>query len=150
MIRMLVVNDDTSVLERVQTVLRGVNGVTVVGAALGRAEAAELTARVDPDVVLALRSRHGTRRILSAVSYHAEMHRRNAERSTRELSLLTRREFDVIRALCVGAATNMDIAVRLGVSTGTVKGHLARITEKLGLRTRTELVAFAFRSGLVR
>ncbi len=37
--------------------------------------------------------------------------------------------------------TNPEIAARLGVSAGTVKGHVSSVLRKLGVRTRAELAA---------
>jgi len=53
---------------------------------------------------------------------------------------LTTRELDVLRELEQGFS-NRDIADRLFVTEGTVKVHLRHIYEKLGVRTRTELLA---------
>jgi LuxR family maltose regulon positive regulatory protein len=53
---------------------------------------------------------------------------------------LTARELDVVRELEQGFS-NKDIADRLFVTEGTVKVHLRHIYEKLGVRTRTELLA---------
>jgi ATP/maltotriose-dependent transcriptional regulator MalT len=53
---------------------------------------------------------------------------------------LTARELDVLRELERGFS-NKDIADRLFVTEGTVKVHLRHIYEKLGVRTRTQLLA---------
>jgi len=37
--------------------------------------------------------------------------------------------------------TNPEIAARLGVSAGTVKGHVSSVLRKLGVRARAELAA---------
>jgi predicted ATPase/DNA-binding CsgD family transcriptional regulator len=45
--------------------------------------------------------------------------------------------------------TNPEIAARLGVSAGTVKGHVSSVLRKLGVRTRAELAAaVSGRSGI--
>ena len=54
--------------------------------------------------------------------------------------LLTPRERDVLRELEQGSS-NRDIAGRLFISEATVKAHLRHIYEKLGVRTRAELLA---------
>ncbi|MBK0421329.1 response regulator transcription factor [Leucobacter sp. CSA2] len=61
---------------------------------------------------------------------------------------LSDREVDVVRALVTGEGTNTDIAERLGLTSGSVKGHLGRILPKLGLRTRTQLGVWAVRGGI--
>jgi LuxR family transcriptional regulator, maltose regulon positive regulatory protein len=53
---------------------------------------------------------------------------------------LTAREIDVLRELQQGFS-NREIAGRLFVTEATVKAHLRHIYEKLGVRTRSELLA---------
>jgi DNA-binding NarL/FixJ family response regulator len=55
---------------------------------------------------------------------------------------LTGRELEVLRLLGGGAGTRV-IAKRLGLSAKTVETHRARIKEKLGIRTATQLLRFA-------
>lgn len=55
---------------------------------------------------------------------------------------LSEREVEVLRLLGEGMTTR-DIAGKLGLSIKTVETHRARIKEKLGLRTATELLRFA-------
>jgi len=64
------------------------------------------------------------------------------------LSLLTAREIEVLKLLGV-AKSNSEIADQLFISEHTVKVHVSRILEKLGLSTRTEAVRYAIRNGLV-
>jgi DNA-binding NarL/FixJ family response regulator len=52
---------------------------------------------------------------------------------------LTRREREVAALVCHGLA-NKEIARRLGLAEGTVKTHLSKIFEKLGIRRRSELI----------
>jgi two-component system response regulator NreC len=61
---------------------------------------------------------------------------------------LTARESDVLRLIALGH-TNVEIARKLEVSARTIETHRANIHEKLGLRTRAELVRFALRCGLL-
>jgi DNA-binding CsgD family transcriptional regulator/GAF domain-containing protein len=58
----------------------------------------------------------------------------------RQLSALTARETDVVRALAAGK-TNAQIALSLFVSEGTVKSHVKHILRKLGAANRTDAVA---------
>jgi len=53
---------------------------------------------------------------------------------------LTRREYDVLRALAEGW-TNAQISTRLGISPNTVKYHLQLIYDKLGVSNRSAAVA---------
>lgn len=62
---------------------------------------------------------------------------------------LTARELDVLTLVASGR-TNKEIAKHLFVSEATVKTHLVHVNEKLGATSRTEAVALARRSGLLR
>lgn len=59
---------------------------------------------------------------------------------------LSEREEEVLRRIAWGE-TNKQISCELGISTKTVETYKARITEKLGLRTRTEMVRYALQRG---
>jgi len=65
------------------------------------------------------------------------------------LSLLTARELEVLKLLGE-AKTNAEIADTLFISEHTVKVHVSRILEKLGISARAEAVRFAIRTGLVQ
>lgn len=56
--------------------------------------------------------------------------------------VLTPRETEVLR-LIAGGATNKEIAARLYLSEGTVKNHISRILQRLGLRDRTQAALYA-------
>ncbi|MFB7211699.1 response regulator [Streptomyces sp. NPDC056255] len=59
---------------------------------------------------------------------------------------LTPREMEVIRAIARGR-TNQEIATALFITLSTVKSHLATIQDKLGVRNRVEVAAWAWESG---
>lgn len=59
---------------------------------------------------------------------------------------LSNREEEVLRRIAWGES-NKEIAEQLGISTKTVETYKARITDKLGLRTRPEMVRYAVRRG---
>jgi len=63
-------------------------------------------------------------------------------------SALSARELDVLRLVARGLG-NKEIAAELGITTHTVKFHLAAVLEKLGVRSRTEAVSLGVRRGLV-
>lgn len=62
---------------------------------------------------------------------------------------LTPRELAVLELLVGGVTSNRDLADRLSVSENTVKYHLRQILQKLHLRNRAQVVAYALRHGLV-
>jgi len=66
--------------------------------------------------------------------------------SVRDTDPLSGREEEVLRRIAWGE-TNREIAASLGISTKTVETYKARITEKLGLRSRTEMVRYAVQRG---
>ncbi|HEU4561940.1 MAG TPA: response regulator transcription factor, partial [Longimicrobium sp.] len=59
---------------------------------------------------------------------------------------LSEREEDVLRRIAWGAS-NKEIAGELRISVKTVETYKARIADKLGLRTRTDIVRYAVRQG---
>jgi DNA-binding NarL/FixJ family response regulator len=85
-----------------------------------------------------------TRRLIS------EFAQRPAARPQPVLSFgnLTPRETEVLGLVAEGLS-NPEIAARLVVTEETVKTHVSRILNKLGLRDRTQAVVAAYESGLV-
>lgn len=61
---------------------------------------------------------------------------------------LSRREQEVLALVALGH-THQAIADRLGLSIKTVETYLARLTTKLGLRGRADLVRYALRTGIL-
>ena len=75
--------------------------------------------------------------------------KRNALSDTQRqgLSLLTRRELEVLAEIGTGA-TNAEIAERLFIAETTVKTHVKNLLHKLGARDRVALVLIAQRAGM--
>ena len=55
-------------------------------------------------------------------------------------TLLTPREFEVLRWLCVGKS-NSEISKELGISVRTVDKHVSAVLSKLGIDCRTRVIA---------
>jgi len=71
-----------------------------------------------------------------------------APQTPKNLFGLTRRELEIVRAIGE-AMSNKDIAVHFGISEYTVKHHLTRIFDKIGVYSRLELAMMATHHGLV-
>ena len=63
-------------------------------------------------------------------------------------TVLTARELDVLRLVATGHS-NKQIAVVLGIGESTVKTHLLKVFEKLGVADRTRAVTLAMERGLL-
>jgi DNA-binding NarL/FixJ family response regulator len=69
--------------------------------------------------------------------------------TARALELLTEREREIV-ALVGRGLSNDEIAERLVISPATARTHVSRAMVKLGARDRSQLVVFAYESGLVQ
>ena len=78
--------------------------------------------------------------------YLAQDHTSEAEKA---LDGLTGREQEVLRYLAEGVA-NDEIAEALVISAKTVARHRENIMQKLGLHSRSELVRYAIRKGIIK
>jgi DNA-binding NarL/FixJ family response regulator len=67
--------------------------------------------------------------------------------TSRPTTPLSRREIEVVRAIARGC-TNREIAAELFISLSTVKGHLAAVQGKLGVRNRVGIAAWAWENRL--
>ena len=69
-------------------------------------------------------------------------------RATATASQLTSREHDVLKLLADGLSAG-EIGLRMHLSESTVKSHLAKIYQKLGVTNRAQALVTAMRSGLM-
>jgi DNA-binding NarL/FixJ family response regulator len=69
-------------------------------------------------------------------------------RPTRPAHILSPRELQVLRLVARGY-TSAEIAKQLFVGVKTIETYRLRLTEKLGLRTRSDVVRFAVQMGLL-
>ena len=84
--------------------------------------------------------------------YHAPAPRKRgaavADTEKSELSILSKREIQVLELVAKGL-TSTEIGEKLGISPKTIYRHRDRIKNKLKIRSNSELVLFAIRTGLV-
>jgi DNA-binding NarL/FixJ family response regulator len=85
-----------------------------------------------------------TRRLITEFARRA----RPGAPATGALAALTPRETQVLRLIAAGLS-NAEIAAHLVVTEETVKTHVSRVLNKLGLRDRTQAVVIAYESGLI-
>ena len=84
-----------------------------------------------------------TRRLIERFAAHGIVIRRDDL-----LEPLTEREREVLALVATGRS-NGEVARRLHLGEATVKTHLSRTLQKLGLRDRVHAVVFAYEAGLV-
>jgi two-component system, NarL family, response regulator NreC len=70
------------------------------------------------------------------------------EKAKESVNGITAREQEVLEMLAAGK-TNEDIAAALSISKHTVARHRENVMRKLGLHSRSELVKYAIRKGLI-
>ena len=88
-----------------------------------------------------------TRRLIDLVAREPEAGTPHAD-AARLLAQLSPRELEVARAVGRGLS-NADISAELHLSVATVKAHVSRLLEKLGLDNRVQAVVYAYENGLV-
>jgi DNA-binding NarL/FixJ family response regulator len=98
------------------------------------------------DLVRAIRSVAAGEAFLAPAAQRQLMELLRKPRSEREA--LTTREADVLRLIAEGLS-NKQIARRLNLTEGTVKGYVSQILAKLHLEDRTQAALYAVREGIV-
>ncbi|QPM90063.1 LuxR C-terminal-related transcriptional regulator [Pseudooceanicola algae] len=91
----------------------------------------------------------GGRRVLVIVTTREEVGLRASFETPEDQIRLTRRECDILNGLIRGRRRDQ-LAHDLGVSVPTVDFHSNSLRRKMGARTLPEVIAIAFRLGLVR
>jgi DNA-binding NarL/FixJ family response regulator len=77
--------------------------------------------------------------LAAAKQFFKGLLRANLDGSTSALTKLTKRENEVLLLLSKGCV-DKEISQAMGISVWTVHGHIKKIFERLGVRTRTEAV----------
>ena len=88
--------------------------------------------------------RHATGRVFMAMARQHKATHTAAAPEQAKIASLTRRERQMVAALAKRAgATGKELAAALHISEGTLRNHLTSIYEKLDVKNRMELFAFA-------
>src|SRR6185437_4876769 len=87
-----------------------------------------------------------TRRLLNTVMPHLPTAGQAPRALPAELDRLTAREREILTEVAAGLS-NAEIAERLTLSDATVKTHVGRILNKLGLRDRVQAVVYSYENG---
>jgi two-component system response regulator NreC len=77
------------------------------------------------------------------------LHEPAADSDQQNSNNLTPREQEVLTLLADGES-NVEIAEKLSISPKTVSRHRENIMQKLNLHSRTELVKYAIRKGIIQ
>jgi DNA-binding NarL/FixJ family response regulator len=111
-----------------------------------------VTKDADPEFLLAaIRTVHSGQAVIApAATFDLLRQFAHAPRPAREDAIadLSPREKEIFLAMAKGLS-NAEIATSAFVSETTVKSHVGSILAKLGLRSRVQLVSFAWENGLV-
>jgi two-component system response regulator NreC len=104
------------------------------------------------ELIQAIRTVHGGKHYISLSVANAfaepELLPWRKHRPDAGVELLSEREREVVSLVALGH-TNAEMADKLHISEKTVETHRAHALEKLGLRTRADLVRFAIEHGLM-
>lgn len=102
------------------------------------------------ELVSAIRAVHAGGLVLDPAVARAAMEpERSEDAGASDYDRLTDREKQVLRLVAEGRA-NKEVAEELGISVKTAMSHREHLMQKLGLHSRTELVKFALRIGVIR
>ncbi len=104
----------------------------------------------DQELIKAIRTLHEGRTYISVSLNSAEVESPPLLEETEPTSVpeLSPRETQALEYVAYGF-TSQQIADRLGLSIKTVDGYRSRLSEKLGLRSRAELVRYALEKGIL-
>jgi len=108
---------------------------------------------VDAELIAAIRAVHRggvfvDPRLASVLVQDALAKKSTSAGSARSAGILSRRELQVLSLVARGY-TSAEIAKQIFVSVKTIETYRSRFAEKLGLRTRSDMVRFAVQMGLL-
>ena len=108
---------------------------------------------VDAELIAAIRAVHRggifvDPRLASILVQDVVAKRNTKDGSTRPVNILSARELQVLTLVARGY-TSLEIAKQIFVGVKTIETYRSRLTEKLGLRTRSDVIRFAVQMGLL-
>jgi len=108
---------------------------------------------VDAELIAAIRAVHGggifvDPRLANILVQDVLEKKSTKARSARPVNILSQRELQVLRLVARGY-TSAAIAKQIFVGVKTIETYRSRFAEKLGLRTRSDVVRFAVQMGLL-
>jgi two-component system response regulator NreC len=108
---------------------------------------------VDAELLAAIRAVHRggifvDPRLANVVVEEALQKRSSRADSARPANILSDRELEVLKLVARGY-TSAEIAKQMFVGVKTIETYRSRFAEKLGLRTRSDVVRFALQMGLL-
>jgi two-component system response regulator NreC len=108
---------------------------------------------VDAELLAAIRAVHRggifvDPRLASVLVQDVLAKKNSKHGSKRQVDILSRRELQVLRLVARGF-TSAQIAKQIFVGVKTIETYRARLTQKLGLRTRSDVIRFAVQTGLL-
>lgn len=126
------------------------NDPQIARRALSAGAAGYLTKDSDPEILLAAIDKvaHGGRFLDAPLAEAIAFESTAASRPKRPHEILSHREYEVFSLLAKGVAIN-DIAADLMISSKTISTHKARLMEKMGFASNTDLVRYALSNDLV-
>ncbi|KPL83157.1 LuxR family transcriptional regulator [Thermanaerothrix daxensis] len=101
------------------------------------------------ELINAIREVHSGQSLLHPRITRKLLERVSSSTEAEQESTLTEREIEILRLMANGAS-NKQIAVRLSISSHTVKTHVSNIYQKLEVNDRAEAVAKAIRKGILQ
>jgi DNA-binding NarL/FixJ family response regulator len=139
-----IATDEAQVLDAVRA---GASGYLLKDAELSDIVAGIHAAAAGHSTIAPRVAGHLLQSVRASGAWSASDNARSPSRESPEARSLSHREREVLVLLTEGY-DNIEIATRLFVSTSTVKNHVSRLFEKLGVDNRVQAATFAMREGL--
>jgi DNA-binding NarL/FixJ family response regulator len=107
-----------------------------------------LKSDAEADLVSAVKALMQGRTFFTPKASEVLVDRLRREREESVQPALTTREAEIVQLLAEGKS-NKEVANVLGISSRTVENHRAQIMQRLGLRSFSDLIRYAIRTGII-